>query len=93
MTSLEYALLGALMSVVFISAASFAGGDLRYTFETLAECRAAMDELRTNADLRGALGERGRTKALLDWTPDAHLTRYLEIIEELLPASASASAS
>ena len=55
-------------------------------FDTLDDCARAMRRLQGDAVLRRALGDRGRATAAEKWTPQAHLARYLEIIEELIPA-------
>ena len=71
--------IGALTEVVEESGGGF-------TFSTLDECAQAMDQLQNDDALRGELGDRGRRTAQEKWTPHAHLTRYLEIIEELKSA-------
>ena len=71
--------IGALTEVVEES-----GGGLM--FDTLDDCARAMRRLQGDAVLRRALGDRGRATAAEKWTPQAHLARYLEIIEELIPA-------
>ena len=55
-----------------------------YTFETLSECRAAMERLQGDAELRRELGTRGQRIALANWTTDVHLTRYTRLVSELL---------
>ncbi len=55
-----------------------------YTFETLDECRAAMQRLQADTDLRNRLGDRGRQTAMAKWTTEAHMQRYLEIVQEVL---------
>lgn len=57
------------------------GGGL--TFENLAECREALERLRLNPDLRRELGNRGRDYYTRHWSPEAHLTRYLELVRSL----------
>ena len=71
--------IGALTEIVEES-----GGGL--TFDTLDDCAGAMNRLQNDAELRRELGDRGRATAHEKWTPEAHLARYLEIIEELMPA-------
>lgn len=55
-----------------------------YTFKNLNECRAVMEQLQANAELRNELGNRGRHMALANWTTDVHLRRYMDIVRELL---------
>ena len=55
-----------------------------YTFETLGECRAAMERLHANPDLRRELGDRGRRMARANWTTDVHVRRYMDLVHELL---------
>jgi glycosyltransferase involved in cell wall biosynthesis len=69
--------IGALSEVVEESGGGF-------LFETLDECRAAMERLRADPGLRRELGERGRQTALAKWSADVHLRRYLALIDELL---------
>jgi len=69
--------LGALREVVEESGGGF-------LFDTLEECRTAMQRLQQDPELRRELGERGRRTALANWTTDVHVTRYLAIVEELL---------
>ena len=52
-------------------------------FDTLEQCRDAMEELRTQPGLRAELGRRGREAVELNWTAEIHLTRYLQLIESL----------
>lgn len=56
-------------------------GGLRFT--TLAECRAAMEQLRTDPALREELGRRGSTFARENWTTEVGVERYLSIIDDL----------
>jgi hypothetical protein len=60
-----------------------------FTFETLEECRAAMDRLRLDADLRAALGRRGRVVARDRWSRDAHLRTYLGLVRGLKGGAAT----
>ena len=71
--------IGALTEIVEESGGGF-------TFESLDDCLQAMRRLQNDDALRRELGDRGRLTAQEKWTSDAHLTRYLEIIEELKPA-------
>jgi glycosyltransferase involved in cell wall biosynthesis len=57
------------------------GGGLGFT--TLAECREAMERLRTQPDLRDELGRRGAEAVRTRWSVEAHLAQYLEIIDEV----------
>jgi hypothetical protein len=49
------------------------------------ECRDAMERLRNDAHHRDELGRRGRLAAARLWSVEAHLNRYLQIVEELKP--------
>ena len=57
-----------------------AGGEL---FDTVAQCRAAMERLLTAPAMRSELGTRGRSMAIERWSEDAHLTKYLKLIGSL----------
>lgn len=57
------------------------GGGL--AFETLHECREAMERLRSDAGLRRELGRLGREFCEQHWSADAHVPRYLELIRSL----------
>jgi glycosyltransferase involved in cell wall biosynthesis len=54
-----------------------------YSFETIEECREAMDRLRTSPDLRASLGRRGRAAARERWSREVHLRRYLGLVRGL----------
>jgi len=69
--------IGALTEVVEQSGGGF-------TFASLDECKAAMEQLRVDPGLRLEMGNRGRTTAASLWTSDAHLDRYLAIVDEVL---------
>jgi glycosyltransferase involved in cell wall biosynthesis len=71
--------IGALTEIVDQSGAGFA-------FKTLEECRQAMERLRTDPALRRELGDRGRRAAQERWSREAHLDRYLGIVESALLA-------
>ncbi len=71
--------IGALTEVVEESGGGF-------TFDTLEDCARAMRRLQGDAGLCRELGDRGRATASEKWTPEAHLARYLEIVEELRSA-------
>jgi len=58
------------------------GGGL--SFASLDECRAAMESLRTDPELRRRLGENGRRAVERLWSTDVHLRDYLGIVESLL---------
>ncbi len=64
------------------------GGGL--LFDTPAECRAAMERLMASPSLHIELGARGRSTALAQWTEDAHIARYLDLIGDLLGQRAKA---
>lgn len=53
-------------------------------FNTLQECRDAMERLRVDPDLRTALGARGRRAVEENWTAEVHLDRYLNLVHSLL---------
>jgi len=55
-----------------------------FTFETLEQCRDAMERLRTDPALRAELGEKGRVAGQRLWTEDVHMERYLGIVESML---------
>ena len=67
--------IGALTEIVDQSGAGFA-------FTTAAECRAAMETLRTDGALRDAMGARGIAAVRERWSQPAHLDRYLGIVED-----------
>lgn len=58
------------------------GGGL--LFDTPAECRSAMERLRSSPALRAELGDRGRRVALERWTEEVHLKRYLGLVRNLM---------
>lgn len=68
--------IGALTEVVDQS-----GGGL--TFSTLPELGAALDRLQTDSTLRQQLGTFGMQAVREHWSPEVHLKRYLELIQEL----------
>ena len=49
-------------------------------FRSLDDLRARLDELANDQQLRARLGQRGREVFLEHWTPEAHLSRYFELI-------------
>jgi glycosyltransferase involved in cell wall biosynthesis len=57
------------------------GGGL--AFDSLLECREAMERLRNDARLRRELGRRGREFSERHWSAGAHIPRYLELIGSL----------
>ena len=71
--------IGALTEIVDQSGAGFA-------FATAAECRQAMERLRTDRALRDELGTRGMRAVGERWSRQAHLDRYLGIVEDSLAA-------
>jgi glycosyltransferase involved in cell wall biosynthesis len=73
--------IGALAEIVEQSG----GGRL---FDTLEQCRAEMESLRSEPGLRDQLGARGRKAVVENWTVDVHLTRYLQIVESLIATRA-----
>jgi glycosyltransferase involved in cell wall biosynthesis len=58
------------------------GGGL--AFDTLDQCRAAMDSLRLHPERRAELGRRGRLAARERWSRRAHLGAYLGLVRGLL---------
>jgi glycosyltransferase involved in cell wall biosynthesis len=73
--------IGALAEIVEQSG----GGRL---FDTLEQCRAEMERLRTDPTLRDQLGLRGRNAVAENWTVEVHLARYLQIVQSLIAARA-----
>ena len=69
--------LGAVQELLEIS-----GGGL--TFESLTECRAAMERLRSEPDVRAAFGRAGRSFAQREWSIEVHLARYEALVESHL---------
>jgi glycosyltransferase involved in cell wall biosynthesis len=59
-----------------------AGGGL--SFETLEQCREAMETLRTQPALRDELGEKGRQAREREWSEEVHMQRYLGIVDSML---------
>jgi glycosyltransferase involved in cell wall biosynthesis len=57
------------------------GGGLGFT--TLDECRQAMERLRTDPALRDELGRRGAEAVRTQWSVEAHLAQYLDIVSEV----------
>jgi len=74
--------IGALAEIVEES-----GGGL--LFETVAECRLAMEQLLGSPALRTELGDRGRRFALERWTEEVHVERYLELVRTLMKERAA----
>lgn len=58
------------------------GGGILY--ETDEELVAAMDRLLANPSLRDALGQRGYEAYQRNWTAEAHLRRYLALIDDMI---------
>lgn len=67
------------------------GGGL--SFATQAECREAMEALRTNPALRDRLGRQGREAVERLWSARAYLDRYLGHVEALLERRAADGAA
>jgi glycosyltransferase involved in cell wall biosynthesis len=67
---------GALAELIEDSGAGF-------TYSSDEELHRALDLLAGDPDVRAALGDRARAAHLAHWTPEIHLRRYLELIEEL----------
>jgi glycosyltransferase involved in cell wall biosynthesis len=62
------------------------------TFDSLSECREAMDRLLTQPDLRASLGVRGRDAARRIWSTEAHLGQYLDLVASLMERQAIGAA-
>jgi glycosyltransferase involved in cell wall biosynthesis len=60
--------------------AEASGGGI--TYRTEEEMLAAMERLRTNADLRNELANRGYTAFVERWSDGPHVTAYMEAIED-----------
>lgn len=58
-------------------------------FASLAECREAMETLRTQPALRESLGRRGQEAVLRYWSVDVHLKQYLDLVGSLLERRAA----
>lgn len=54
------------------------------TFHTTDECRAAMERIRTDPVLADDLGRKGRAIALAEWTEQAYIQRYTDLVQELM---------
>jgi glycosyltransferase involved in cell wall biosynthesis len=76
--------IGALAEIMEQSGAGFA-------FDTLEECREALESLRRDPDLRAALGERGRAMAREAWSTEVHVARYLGLVRSLLAEKGDAT--
>jgi glycosyltransferase involved in cell wall biosynthesis len=63
------------------------GGAL--TYSSPAELDAALDRFAADPGLAAQLGSAARAAYLERWTPDAHLRRYFDLIEELRPSLAA----
>src|SRR5262249_27870545 len=77
--------IGALTEIVEESGAGF-------TFVTLAECQAAMQELLLRPELRADLGRRGLAAARERWSMEVHLERYFDLIASLTEQRAARGA-
>ncbi len=53
-------------------------------WETLDQCREAMERLRTQPGLADELGRKGRAAWEQRWTEDVHMDRYLAMVEAML---------
>ncbi len=58
-------------------------------FASLAECREAMETLRTQPALRERLGRRGQEAVHRYWSVDVHLKQYLDLVGSLLERRAA----
>ena len=59
------------------------------SFDTLEQCRTAMETLRTQPELRASMGEAGRVAREREWTEEIHMERYLGIVEDMLAKRSS----
>jgi len=57
------------------------GGGL--TYDTDEELRAAMDRLVSDKEYRNTLGDQGHAAYLREWTADAHIRRYFDLIDSI----------
>ncbi|MHC4846510.1 MAG: glycosyltransferase [Planctomycetota bacterium] len=60
------------------------GAGAGFTFDTLEQCREAMEALRTQPALRDELGRKGREAREREWTEEVHMERYLGIVDRML---------
>lgn len=58
--------------------------DAGLCFETLEQCRQAMETLRTQPELRNTLGQAGRAAREREWSEEVHMQRYLGIVDTML---------
>lgn len=59
-----------------------------FLFDSLDQCRVAMERLRAEPHLRDDLGARGHAAYAENWTVEIHLARYLQIAESLIATRA-----
>lgn len=59
-------------------------------FETVDECRAAMQALLGSPHLRRELAARGRSTAVREWSEAVHMDRYLDLVQRLRAARSAA---
>jgi glycosyltransferase involved in cell wall biosynthesis len=69
--------LGALPEVVEDSQGGF-------VYRSESELNSAMDKLASDSNLRAELGQNGHSAFIQFWNEDAHMDRYLGLIERLM---------
>ena len=77
--------IGALSEVIAAS-----GGGLLYRTEQ--ELEEAIGRLHADPALREELGQKGQQAYLAYWTPEAHLSRYLQLVDQLLASRSGPTA-
>jgi glycosyltransferase involved in cell wall biosynthesis len=67
--------------------------DAGVLFKDDSELRAALDRLQIDPERRRTLGRNGRGASRQRWTADAHMRRYLDIVDTCIAARARAGAA
>jgi glycosyltransferase involved in cell wall biosynthesis len=60
-----------------------------FTYRSPDELREAMEAVRLDPELRGALGSQGHAAYVERWSEGPHVKRYLELVEDALAAKSS----